>query len=89
MGHGTPAPQPRILSARVQCTVKATANRGGELQLGVDQTVPKDPVTESELGPVSGSGVMVSVSDTGEGMPPDALRRLYEPFFTYGWNYEG
>ena len=29
-----------------------------------------------------GSYVLLSVGDTGEGMPPDVLARLFEPFFT-------
>ena len=28
------------------------------------------------------SGVRVTISDTGHGMPPDVRRRIYEPFFT-------
>lgn len=29
-----------------------------------------------------GDGVLLSIRDTGEGIPPDTLRRVFEPFFT-------
>ncbi len=38
------------------------------------------PDISPELPP--GHYVMIAVADTGQGMPPDVLRRAYEPFFT-------
>jgi two-component system cell cycle sensor histidine kinase/response regulator CckA len=55
---------------------------GGELELAADQIVLKDYVTKREPEPVSGSYVVLSVSDTGEGMPPEVLGKVFEPFFT-------
>lgn len=34
--------------------------------------------TEAKLGPC----VLISVTDTGSGMPPDVLKQVFEPFFT-------
>lgn len=46
---------------------------GGTLRLRVRQ------VTDWRL---QETGVRVTISDTGHGMPPDVRRRIYEPFFT-------
>jgi len=56
--------------------------RGGEIivtcsKLEVDEDMV--PAT-TDLRP--GRYVTISVSDTGEGMPPEALERAFEPFFT-------
>ncbi len=55
----------------VMNAVEAMAN-GGELTIAMK--------TEPRHRP----GVLVSFSDTGKGIPPDVLQRIYEPFFTSG-----
>jgi CheY-like chemotaxis protein len=41
---------------------------------------PGDPLPAAELAP--GHYVVVSVTDTGDGMPGEVLEHLFEPFFT-------
>ncbi|MDO8288521.1 MAG: PAS domain S-box protein [Parvibaculum sp.] len=55
---------------------------GGNLIIST-ANVPLDEqyqVTNPEVPP--GYYVMISVTDTGEGMPPDILKKVFEPFFT-------
>ncbi|HEY8567046.1 MAG TPA: ATP-binding protein [Beijerinckiaceae bacterium] len=53
---------------------------GGALTVETTNVVATDPATPEE--PAAGEYVMVAVSDTGTGMPPDVLARVFEPFFT-------
>ncbi|MBV8457601.1 MAG: response regulator, partial [Acetobacteraceae bacterium] len=54
---------------------------GGRLTIGMaDQVLRADDVTPEEVK--AGAYVVISVADTGAGMPPDVLERAFEPFFT-------
>jgi len=50
---------------------------GGDLTIGVENRL----VEEGRSTP-GGEFVVISVSDTGIGMPPDVIEKVFEPFFT-------
>jgi PAS domain S-box-containing protein len=55
---------------------------GGRLRMTAAPLAASEdmPDIAGELAP--GNYVVISVVDSGQGMPPDVLRRAYEPFFT-------
>ncbi|MGF1529384.1 MAG: sensor histidine kinase [Candidatus Competibacterales bacterium] len=56
---------------------QAMAHHDGERRIELSAK-PLDPEDESTLGP----GIVVTVRDTGPGIPPEIQRRIFEPFFT-------
>jgi len=54
--------------------------RGGTLYLGEREQIIADGESTADLAP--GSYVVITVRDTGFGMPPEVLARAFEPFFT-------
>ncbi|GJE43061.1 hybrid sensor histidine kinase/response regulator [Methylobacterium soli] len=54
---------------------------GGCLTIETANVTVTGPQTRPEQ-PVPGEYVMVAVSDTGTGMPPEVVARAFEPFFT-------
>jgi len=55
---------------------------GGELRLSANRSMLEKYLAQGELKPVSGNFVVLSVSDTGSGIRPEVLGRIFQPFFT-------
>jgi CheY-like chemotaxis protein len=61
---------------------------GGRLTLSAEN-VNLDPGQAERLGSPPGPYVMVSVTDTGGGVPPESLPHIFEPFFTSKPEHKG
>jgi two-component system cell cycle sensor histidine kinase/response regulator CckA len=62
---------------------------GGKLLIETSNVSLTDDYLRSHLGAVPGKYVLLTVSDTGVGMPADVLERIFDPFFTTKTNGEG
>jgi PAS domain S-box-containing protein len=56
--------------------------RGGALTIATGNVDLRDDAAAGALDVAPGDYVVLAVSDTGEGMPPEVARRAFEPFFT-------
>jgi len=66
------------------CTnaVHAMRTGGGKLRVGLAVTTLPEGSSDSKPGLPPGRYVCLRVADTGHGMDPAILQRIYEPFFT-------
>jgi len=55
---------------------------GGKLTLETRNVVLDENYARTNSEVTAGNYVMIAVSDTGEGMPPELLDKVFEPFFT-------
>ncbi len=55
---------------------------GGRLAIGTADVQLSAAEVAGQEGVAPGAYAMISVRDTGEGMPPEVLERVFEPFFT-------
>ena len=55
---------------------------GGILEITCDRTQVDTAMARMNLGAREGAFIRITVTDTGIGMPPDVLDKIYEPFFT-------
>ena len=55
---------------------------GGQLAITTSNCRIEAGLAAADPGLVGSFSVLLSVSDTGTGMPPDVLRQAFEPFFT-------
>jgi PAS domain S-box-containing protein len=56
--------------------------KGGELTLRIEGKVLDEGYAAVNPGACSGPHVVISVSDTGTGIPPDLREKIFDPFFT-------
>jgi two-component system, cell cycle sensor histidine kinase and response regulator CckA len=62
---------------------------GGRLLIETSNVSLNDEYLRAQLGAKQGNYVLLTVSDTGMGIPPEVLDRIFEPFFTTKTRGEG
>jgi signal transduction histidine kinase/CheY-like chemotaxis protein len=79
--HADPA---QVESALVNLAVNSrdAMPNGGRLTIETANTDLDDRYATSHAEVVPGHYVMISVSDRGDGMPPDVIERAFDPFYT-------
>ncbi len=55
---------------------------GGTLRIGAENFVADDHYVQLNQEAKAGPYIVITVSDTGVGMPPEVRERIFEPFFT-------
>ena len=55
---------------------------GGKLSIETQNMTLSDKKCQSCMVPITGDFVMIAVSDTGTGITPQALEKIFEPFYT-------
>jgi len=55
---------------------------GGRLTIGAENTYIDENYARMQVEAKPGQYVVISVADTGVGIPPDVVGRIFEPFFT-------
>jgi len=55
---------------------------GGFLRIEAQSVALENKTTHLHPEPVSGAHVLLTISDTGQGISPDLLDKIFEPFFT-------
>lgn len=78
--HGSATQLHRVVMNLARNAVDAMPS-GGELRIEVaPHRLTRDELPSPEMDP--GDWVLLSVADTGRGIPPEHMSRLFQPFFT-------
>ena len=66
------------------CTnaLHAIGDRGGTLEIAVKEVQIDQPQTQGTIGLEVGPYLRVSVKDTGGGIPPEIIGKIFDPYFT-------
>ena len=79
---GDPSQMHQVLMNLCTNAGHAMQERGGVLEIGLENTVLDLGPSNRHAGLKPGPFVCLTVSDTGHGMTPDVLERIFDPFFT-------
>jgi signal transduction histidine kinase len=60
----------------------AIKKAGGDLTVALSEEIIDHPFIKNNKDFASGTYLKISISDTGEGISPDIIKHIYEPFFT-------
>ena len=62
--------------------VHAMTEEGGELDVRLEKSIIYGDTNAHDPDLPAGSYVKLTISDTGQGMPPEVMKRIFEPYFT-------
>jgi CheY-like chemotaxis protein len=80
--NGDPTQIHQIIMNLVTNAYHAMKNTGGTLGVSLDEVDLTPDFVKARLGVLPGTYQRLTVSDTGHGMSPETLERIFDPYFT-------
>jgi PAS domain S-box-containing protein len=80
--HGDPAEVHEVLMNLIVNSAAALGDKGGLIEISVQHGLPARPLLERHPHVRPVPQLQLAVRDTGEGMGPEVLERIFEPFFS-------